>query len=172
MPTLVAMSRSGETFITRSKRHPLWLHLPPGAGGSGPLDEAGAERAVADHGFVRIDKDFATWDDLDAFRQEEAANFAPPVAIEPAGLDAEDVQEMLDVARRWSTEGEPGQSRRLLLRLLLVPAARAEADLQDRIVAALEALDEPDLGLRLRQLPTDPLKLAARRRYAGVDAAA
>jgi len=172
MPPLVAMAPSGETFISRSKRHGLWIHLPPGAGGTGPLDAASADRAVADHGFIQIDRDFDTWDQLEGFRQEEAAKFAPPVVIDPADLDDEDVREMLEVARRWMVEGEASQSRRLLLRLLLVPATLADVELHAEIVAALSALSEAAPGLRLRGEPTDPRLLAARRRYDGVVAAA
>lgn len=170
MPTLVAMARSGETFITRRERHGLWLHLPPGAGGAGPVDEAAAERAVADHGFLRFDQQFETWAELDDFRQQEAAKFAPPVVIDPAELDAEDVERMLGVARRWAADGEAGQSRRLLLRLLRVPVVTPGTGAHDQILAALEALGDPRNVVQLQ--PTDPLKVEARRRWADVVTAA
>ena len=172
MPRLVAMARSGETFITLRERYGLWLHLPPGAGGSGPIDEADAERAVGDHGFARIDRDFDTWAKLDAFRLEEAAKFAPPVVIDPAGLDGEDVLRMLRVARRWTSEGEGNRSRHLLLKLLRVPAASADAALHDQVVAALEAVEETATVASIRRQPTDPRKVEARRRWSSVRPAA
>lgn len=172
MPTLVAMARSGETFITRRERYGLWLHLPAGAGGAGPIDEKAAERAVADHGFTRINQDFETWDELECFRQREAAKFAPPLEIDPAELDGEDVLRMLDVARRWSTEGDLSRSRRLLHRLLRVPVVVARTDLHDELVAALEDLDEADVVVLVREAPSDPLKAEARRRYTGEAVAA
>lgn len=172
MPRLVAMARSGEAFVTSDDRHGLWLHMPPGAGGAGLIDEASVERAVAYHDFTRIDRDFETWAELDEFRQREAAKFAPPVEIDPAELDAEDVRDMLGVARRWATEGEAAQSNRLVRRLLTVPAAVANTDLLEEVVAALSWADESSLVVRLRQVPTDTRKSEARRRYMGEAVAA
>lgn len=172
MPTLVAMARSGETFITRSDRDGLWLHMPSGAGGAGPINETTAHQAVADHGFTKVDRDFATWAELEDFRQQEAAKFAPPVEIDPADLDDEDVREMLEVARRWATEGETERSRRLLLKLLLVPVAVTDISLRRNLVAALESLGATGTVVNLRDDPTDPTMIDARRRLADVVAAA
>lgn len=172
MPVLVAMARSGETFVTRRDRYGLWLHLPPGARGAGPVNEAEVERAIADHGFVRIDREFATWIELDDFRQREAATFAPPVEIDAAALDVEDVRRMLTVAHRWAAEGRVGQSRRLLVKLLRVPAARRDDDLNLQLAMALEALEDAALVVPLREQPTDERKVAARNRWLNVVAAA
>lgn len=139
MPTLVSMARSGETFITGDPTHGLWLHLPPGAGGSGPLDEASAARAVADHGFVPIDREFATWAELDVFRQAQAAAAVPEVVVDRDNLTANDVARLLRVARRWISREEGSRARRLTFELLRLPVV-LDPDLHDQVVSLLEEL--------------------------------
>lgn len=54
--TLVAMPPSGEVFLARDSDGLLWLVSPPGAGGPERVDEDIVARAIADHGFERIDE--------------------------------------------------------------------------------------------------------------------
>ena len=88
---LVAMAPSGETFITRDSSGRLWLHQPEGAGGAGPIDETSAMRAVADHGFEPVDRQFADWASLDDFRPRRAAQATPAVVVDINAFDLEDV---------------------------------------------------------------------------------
>lgn len=138
--TLVSMAPSGETFIARDRSGRLWLYQPEGAGGAGPIDEALAERAVADHGFDHVDRGFATWADLDQFRQEQAARVTPDVMIDRDGFDRHDVERLLGVAKRWIARGEGHLARRLVTELLRVPAVRSDPELLDKLVSVVEEL--------------------------------
>ncbi len=115
MIMLIAMAPSGETFITRDGNGRVWLHQPEGAGGAGPIADAVAERAVADHGFDRIDEEFETWAALDEFRQARAARVTPAVIVDRNALDLDDVERLLGVGKRWRAEGQGARARRLVL---------------------------------------------------------
>src|SRR5437588_3073505 len=124
--TLLAMAPSGETFFARDRSGRVWLYQPLGAGAPEVVDEDLAERAIADHGFDRIGQGFRTWQALDDFRQVHAERLAPRVKLDRNDLDLDDVARFLAVAQRWATEGEGPRARKLLLRLLRVPAVRAD----------------------------------------------
>ncbi len=165
MPTLVSMARSGETFITHDERHGSWLHIPPGAGGAGPITGALAARAVSDHGFVAVNRQFSSWAELDDFRQQEAARFAPPVVIDPGTFDREDVAELLEVARRWTVEGDGLRARRLATQLLRAPVVFEDETLRDGVASLFERLDDVSSPLRRSwEASGDEMKAAAHRR--------
>lgn len=164
MPALVSMARSGETFVTRDPLHGLWLHLPPGARGSGPLDEEAAARAVVDHGFVPIEREFATWAELDDFRQARAAEAVPDVVVDRDQLTADDIAGMLRVAGTWIAREEGHRARRLAFELLRVPVVRADPDLYDQVISMLQELTGGTVAPLLQRPPSDPLTPEAVRR--------
>jgi len=163
MITLLAMAPSGETFITRHGRGRVWLHQPEGAGGAGPIADTVVERAVADHGFDRIDQDFETWAALDEFRQARAARVTPPVVVDRDALDLDDVRWLIGVGERWRAKGEGARARRLVLELMRVPAVLGDAESHELLVTCLEQVDEPPIVVA--SAPSSPLKARAQERW-------
>ena len=107
--TLVAMPPSAEVFIARDDGV-LWLVSPPGAGGPERVNEEIVERAVAQHGFERIDQDFDGWAELDAERQRRAGEEMPEVQVDLEHFDAEDVEGLLGALESRPRPG-PGSAR-------------------------------------------------------------
>ena len=167
---LVAMAPSGETFITRDSGGRLWLHQPEGAGGAGPIDEASAKRAVADHGFEPVDREFADWASLDDFRQQRAARVTPAVVVDVDAFDLDDIHRLLAVGREWKDEGDLTGAWRLVRELLRVPAVRADARAYETLVDFLEELSKPEDSPS--PAPTSPVKARARERWQQVTNAA
>src|SRR4051794_9434772 len=167
---LVAMAPSGETFITRDSGGRLWLHQPEGAGGAGPIDQESALRAVADHGFEPLDREFADWASLDDFRQERAAQVTPAVVVNVNAFDLEDVDRLLAVGRDWKDEGDLTGAWRLVRELLRVPAVRADATALETLADFLAELSKPQDGPP--PVSTSPAKARARERWQRVTNAA
>jgi len=140
--TLVAMPRSGETFLVRDASGTLWLFPPDGAGESVVVGESAIEEAVRRHNWDRIDATFDTWQALDADRQRRAAALAPGRDIGIADYDAVDVRRILDGARATAQEGEPAAARTMLHRLLReVTLLREDDGLYDEVMDLLVDLD-------------------------------
>ena len=167
---LLAMAPSGETLVVRDRGGRVWLHPPQGAGRPELIDEALADRVVADHGFERIDQPFPSWEALDSFRQERAARLAPEVVVDRDALDLGDVERLWAVARRWAVEGQGVRAKRLAFELLRVPAVRADEATHDALVSFVEELEEPRLVTRSRAGTS--LQSAARERWQSLDIAA
>jgi hypothetical protein len=161
---LIAIAPSGAVLVVRDRDGRLWLYPPEGAGVPRMLDDRLAEQVIARQGLKRVDREFGTWAELDEFREEYAAQTAPDVKIDVAGLDAEDVEGFLAVAERWLADGDLDRSRRLLVRLLRVPALGENADTYERLVTMLEGFDAPPRPA-LRSEPRTPLQEAARERF-------
>ena len=162
--TLLAMAPSGETYLARDRFGKVWLFQPVGAGETTEVDAGLVERAVAFGGFDRIDEHFDSWDELERFRQVRAALVVPDVVVDPERLDGDDVTEMLVVATRWRDAGEPVRAQRAVLALLRLPIARADPDLNERLVSFLEGLTQPPA--RFPSEPRTAMHQAARERYA------
>lgn len=157
------MAPSGETFLARDRRGQVWLYQPVGAGEPRVVDEALTQRAIADHGFDRVDQEFETWQALDAYRRAHAVPLGPNVQLDRDDLDRENVERFLGVAQRWVAGGEARRARKLVLRLLRLPVVRGDAEVQERLLALLDEFEEPPVRVEPAQL--DPLKRAARERW-------
>jgi hypothetical protein len=164
------MAPSGEVFITLDSGGRQWLHQPEGAGGDGPVDDETVLRAIADHGFDRIDREFPDWAALDAFRQERAALVTPPVVVDQDAFDLTDVAELLSVGREWKAEGDVSGAWRLVIELLRVPAVRADTAVHESLVVFLAELSKPELGPAPGS--PSPAKDRARKRWQQVKNAA
>jgi hypothetical protein len=161
--TLLAMAPSGETYLARDRGGRIWLIQPLGAGENEVVDTDLVERAVADGGFDRIDAQFNSWEELDRFRQERAALVVPDIVVDRDRLDAEDVDEMLAVVRKWIDGGERARARRATFAFLKLPIARTEATIHERLVAILEELERP--LMRFQSQPVTATQRAARDRW-------
>lgn len=140
--TLVAMPRSGETFLVRDASGTLWLVPPDGAGEPMAVDESAVEDAVRRHDWDLIDVAFDTWAALDADRQRRAAELAPGRDIGIADYDAVDVRRILDGARDAAGAGDHAGARTMLHRLLReVDLVREDGELFDTITSMLVELD-------------------------------
>lgn len=162
--TLLAMAPSGETFFARDQFDRVWLYQPLGAGEPKVVAERDVERAVTAHAFERFEREFPTWQALDDFRHEHALNLAPLVVSDDDELDLDDVERLSDVARRWISEGKGVQARKLVLRLLRLPAVRVDNTMHERLLGVLEALSEPPT-IVFRSSETEPVKEAAHDRW-------
>jgi len=159
--TLVAMPPSGEVFIARDG-DALWLVPPPGAGGPQRIDDETAARAVAYHGFDRIDESFAGWAELDAERQRRAGIGLGEVKIDVEGFDAEDVRGVMRALERFRKRGQTARARRVAHRLLQAPVVRSDDELYASVMALLHELDDEHVSL---PAPTaDPKRREARER--------
>ncbi len=142
--SLVAMARSGETFVVRDPWGQLWLIAPAAAGGTTTASDELVQRAIGLHGFRRVERSFDSWEELDACRQELAAEVTPSVVVDVDHLDADDVREMLAVAFEWQSEGQLDRVRRLVASLLRLPVVRQDTALNEEVVALLlEAAPRP-----------------------------
>jgi hypothetical protein len=140
--TLVAMPRSGETFLARDAFGTLWLYPPEGAGESMVVDESAIEEAVRRHDWDRIDATFDTWEELDADRQRRAAELAPFRDLGIADYDSVDVHRLVDGARTFAQEGDHVAARTVLHRLLgEVTVVREDRELFELVTRLLMELD-------------------------------
>ncbi|MGI8984780.1 MAG: hypothetical protein ACR2HM_09665 [Acidimicrobiales bacterium] len=162
--TLVSMVPSGEIFVTRDASGRLQLHKSLGAGGSGPIDERTADLAVAKHGFVAINRVFASWIALDDFLEERAAEAVPAVVVDRDRLGLESARGLLDdTCRCLVGEGQGERARRLALNLLRVPSVLADRPTHDAVVAFLDGLARP--VLMPPPEPASPLHARAREAW-------
>jgi hypothetical protein len=169
MPVLVAMAQSGETFISCTPERGYWLHLPAGAGGSGPIDEATVQRSIAEHGFVRVDEEYASWPQLDQGIQDRTQS--PAVIVDQNLLDVEDIVDLLDVAQQWIVNDEGQRASHLVSNLLRIPIVRRDDALFEKVTAILLELTGTPLT-SVRRLSLRPIQAAARYRWGTLRAAA
>ncbi len=164
--TLVAMARSGEVLIVRDASGQTWLYQPEGAGGSGRIDEETIEWAMRSLGLVSVMASFNSWEELDDYRQRRASEATPSVLTDPRNFDLADVQRLRVVAERWADAGRGVDARRLVLRLLHVPAVLTDPKTHDDLVRLVERLDT----LTLPSMPKSPngRKAAARERWRAI----
>ncbi len=161
--TLLAMAPSGATLILRDRRERLWLYPPVGAGKPRVIDSETAEQAIGRHDLERIDQDFASWAELDEFRQQRVRKTSPRTIVDVQSLDLEDVERLLTVAERWLADEEGERACQLALRLLRVPAVLGDPATHERLVGLLESLHEPTLDLHSE--PRTELQMAAYARF-------
>jgi hypothetical protein len=161
--TLVAMTRSGATLVLRDRVDRLWLYPPEGAGRPRVVSPELADQVIARQDMERVDRDFQSWQDLDEFRQERASALTPTTIVDLQALDPDDIESLLGVAERWRAEGDAERARRLVIKLLGTPVARADEALHARLLALLERLEEPRLDIRPG--PRTPRQAAARERW-------
>jgi hypothetical protein len=161
--TLVAMAPSGATLLVRDTSDRTWLCPSPGAGQPCVIDPERVEQVIARGDLERIDREFASWEELDAFRQERARRVTPQTIVDIDSFDAHDVERHLAVAERWLAEGDAERPRKLAFRLLRTPVAHSDAEVHERLVNLLERLGQPVLSLR--STPRTPLQAAARERW-------
>jgi hypothetical protein len=161
--TLVAMAPSGATLVVRDTDDRTWLYPSPGAGQPRLIDSERVEQVIARGDLERIDRDFAGWEELDAFRQERARRVTPQTIVDIDSFDAHDVERHLAVAEQWLAEGDADRPRKLALRLLRTPVARSDTEVSDRLIDFLERLGEPVVAFR--STPRTSLQAAARERW-------
>jgi hypothetical protein len=161
--TLVAMAPSGATLLVRDSDDRTWLCPSPGAGQPCLIDPERIEQVIARGDLERIDRDFAGWEELDAFRQERARRVTPQTILDIDSFDAHDVERHLSVAERWLANGDADRPRKLALRLLRTPVARSDAEVHERLIDLLERVGEPLIAFR--STPRTSLQAAARERW-------
>ncbi|MBE2318438.1 hypothetical protein DVA67_020825 [Solirubrobacter sp. CPCC 204708] len=162
--TLVAMPPSGETYIARDDHGVLWLITPPGVPGPERIDTVVLRRAVAEHGFERIDRVCDSWADVDRARQELATTLELPQRDELEEFDAEDLRRVLRHAARMHVQGDVLRPRRVAHSLLRAPAAKADDEVYTAILDFLEQLDNAPLLTPAVAPPADAQKAEARQR--------
>jgi hypothetical protein len=139
---LLAMAPSGETFLVRDRQQTIWLVLPPGAGLPQQASSEDVDEAVARHGWDRIEREYASWSDLDSGRQQLVASHGPQPRVDVSRFDAADVRRVLGVVADWRQRGDAVRGRRVLHRLLReAPIVRQQDDLFDAVNEALTELD-------------------------------
>jgi hypothetical protein len=133
---LVAMSRGGDTFVVRRADGSLWLHVPEGGAGAGPIDHDGVDRAVVDHGFVVVNEEFEAWPKVVARVRELSA---------PATLTLQAITHA-DVVRYLPTLREDAADSALRVRVidealsyLKVPGVYDDAELTRALHDIIEA---------------------------------
>jgi hypothetical protein len=160
---LVAMAPSGTTLVLRDRSQRLWLYPPAGAGKPRVIDSALAEQVIARQDLDRVDRDFTSWTDLDAFRQEQASSRTPRAVVDTESLDLHDIDLLVRVAERWLVDGDAERARALILSLLRVPAVRADQATHDRLIDSMERFECPSLDLCSKERTA--LQQAARERW-------
>jgi hypothetical protein len=164
---LLAMAPSGETFLVRDRQQTIWLVLPPGAGLPQQASSEDVDDAVAGHGWDRIEREYPSWADLDAGRQQLVASRGPQARVDVSRFDAEDVRRVLGVVAGWRQGGDIVRARRVLHRLQReAPVVRQQDELYVAINEALDELDAmspepPPIALRSTN---DPRYIEARDR--------
>lgn len=138
---LIAMDPSGASLVLCDGHGRVWLYPPEGTGGPRVIEFDAAEEIIAWQDMERIDREFASWAELEAFRQERAARLTPETVADVEAFDLEDVEELVAVAEGWHDDGDTDQARKLVVRLLRAPVARADPAAYDLLLAALESLE-------------------------------
>ncbi|HJQ03106.1 MAG TPA: hypothetical protein VJ851_16035 [Jatrophihabitans sp.] len=139
---LLAMAPSGETFLVRDRQGTVWLVLPPGAGLPQQASGQDVEDAVARHGWNRIDREYTSWSELDAGRQQLVVSRGAQARVDVSGFDAEDVRRVLGVISGWRQRGDAVRGRRVLHKLLReAPIVRRQDELYEAVNEALKELD-------------------------------
>lgn len=161
--TLIAMALSGATLVVRDSDERTWLCPSPGAGQPRFIDPERVEHVIAGGDLERIDRDFTSWEELDAFRQERARRVTPQTIVNIDSFDAHDMERHLAVAERWLAEGDTDRPRKLAFRLLRTPVARADGEVHERLIDFLEHVGEPVIAFR--SMPRTSLQMAARKRW-------
>ncbi len=160
---LVAMSRSGATLLVRDRTGRLWLYPPEAAGTPRVVDPEAAAQIIARADLEEIQQELPGWQELEAYRQQKAAELAPDPMVDLDDLDAEDAERLLETADRWITAGESERARRLAIRLLRAPVALNDPSVRERLVSMLERLEAPRLQLVTE--PRTPIQRRARERW-------
>jgi hypothetical protein len=161
--TLIAMSPAGSTLVVRDEVARVWLYPPEGAGHPQVIDPETMEQAIARGDLERVGREFESWGDLDAFRQQRAAQATPDETVYAESFDLDDVESMIEVAERWLSEGNGERARLLAFRLLRVPIVRADSRACDRVLGLLERYGRPSLPLHTQ--PPTSLQAEARDRW-------
>lgn len=159
---LLAMSSAGTTLVLCDRAGQRWLY-PPANGQPRKLDAEQAERLIAHGELVRVERDFDSWADLDAFRQARAAEAMPSQAVDVELFDRHDIELMLNVARELLSEGDSERARLLVLRLLRAPVVTSDRDLYEQLLGFLDRLERPPLSLAAQ--PPTPLQQKAHERW-------
>lgn len=154
------MAPSGEACLVRYPDGRLRVSSIYGSPQS--LDAAQVDRYIASHDWTRIDRSFATWGDLQAYRNRHAA---PPTESIPqvADYDIAEIREVLDEIGTAENVDERISARLLLIDILERAAAvRTDDDVYRAVVSRLRELAHPLLRRPSKRSP-DELEAAMQR---------
>jgi hypothetical protein len=142
--SLLAMTPAGEAAFVRDDRQRIWLikfaqHYQQKLV---TLDEV--ETAVNKYGWEQVDVDFPSWDDLDNYRLQRAAegldNLPDP---EVADYDRSDVEVILKQAATAGPERRADAEKLLTDLVLRCRAVRTDDELAAKVAEQLDAIRQP-----------------------------
>lgn len=142
MPELIALSRSGDAFVTNDNGRFL-LHLPAAQGGIRSLTAVEADRYVTDAGLRLIGQQFESWSSIDEFVRSYGAENVPAPEIDPDRWDEHEVRDMLAAAQRMVERDESAKAQGLLNLLLALRLVRGDDELHRLALTQLDSLTRP-----------------------------
>lgn len=158
---LVAMPPSGEVFVVEDGVGQLWM-CSPHVREPERIEADVLSRAIADHGFERVDRAFESWSELDAERHRLAGLAFPSVQLDVDSFDRVDVERVLRSAGRFRDRGQVARARRIAYRLLETPIVWRDHELRHELIRFLQ--DMEGTTAPVPETVTDPRKRAARER--------
>jgi hypothetical protein len=140
---LIAISLTGTTLVVRDSSGQTWLHGQLAGGRAELTDPARAEAVINEHSLERVDRQFADWQALEAFRAEHIKRAGEGLTLPIAALGVKDIEGLVDTAEQLAERGEHDRASTLLLRLRTAPALKRGTPLYQRLVALVAS----DTGL-------------------------
>lgn len=139
MITLLAVSPSGEVFFTRDADDRVWEH--DRLRGTDPVlvGSMAVERAVVDHGYVRVDQEVTGWSDVEPVVEQHIRRIEMPDAPVNPVL----ARSLLPVLRAWVDEQNVSVGP-VVRRLLEDDGVAADHELRR---ALLDVLDAAERGM-------------------------
>lgn len=136
--TLVAMAPTGEACLVADDVDRVWVSSI-----YSPVEQVDAseiDRIIVEHDWIRVDRGFATWPELESYRNQHART--PPTTFpDLADYDADEVRGVLDETATADSIEEREAARLLLLDILdKCPVVFENAELRTSLIKRLREL--------------------------------
>lgn len=136
--TLIGMAPSGEACLVRDADGRVWVSSIYADTEEVAADDA--DRIIAEHDWMHVDRRFSSWDELEKYRTTHAVA-PPPRFPDFADYDADEVRDALEETRTATSADARGEALMLVADILAhSPIVRTDDGLYAEVVARLSEL--------------------------------
>lgn len=140
--TLLGMAPTGEACVVRDDADRVWVSSIYAS--IRQVDPDDVDQIIATHDWNRIDEHFATWPDLEAYRNDNS-RMPQPRFPDLADYDADEIRDVLEETETAYSDEERQSSRSLLLDILdQCPIVLEDTELRAAVIGRLRELTEPE----------------------------